>query len=861
MENNTNVKRSDRNKRTKKKGTVKKVFTAIFWTILIVFLAGVGAVGGKVLAIIKNTPPLSQDALTKMKQSSIIYVKNDNGEWDKAAILHGADNRLWVSIDKIPKNLQNAVVAIEDQRFYKNNLGIDPKRIAGALVTDLKAGGKPVEGASTITQQLVKNTMLSNEKTLTRKIQEAVLAWKLEQKYSKQQILEAYLNTIYLGGPHINAYGVQAAALQYFGKDVSQLDLAESAMIAGITNNPSIYSPDSNKEQATERQHLVLSEMLKQGYITQDEYNKAINEKLNYSFNNLNLTNYNHKSFIDKVINDVASSLSQKLNISNGDALNMIYNGGLRIYATMDPKIQSIMEDAFKNPKLFPVDPTRKEAVQGAMVIMDWKTGEVKGIVGGRDTNDFKVTTRGLNLATDSYRQPGSSIKPLTVYGPALESGLTAATVVDDVPTTFQVPGSKPYTPHNYESNYYHGLVTLREAITDSLNVPAVQVVNKIGINVSANYGKKFGLNITKDDMYLPALALGGMTKGISPLQEAAGYGAIANKGMYISPITFTEVKDAQGKTLIDNIPNKHVVLSEQNAYILRSMMQDVINQGTGTAARLPNMAVAGKTGTSEGSGNVWFSGFTPYYVGTVWMGYKSGNIPVKNYGSPVVGGTFPANMWRTVMLQIHQNLPPKDFTDKPSGIVYETVCKDSGDLPTDLCRQDPRGDRTYTEMFVDGTQPTSFCTVHVTAKINTLTGKLASRWTLPFLVKEEVFINPPGRTPEQNAHAADGKYVVPTAVDDSSQRQPSDNQNGNPSGNDNGGTAPVNGTVPGNTSDNTGQNNSNGNNNGTNTNGAQNSSDGQNNGVQNNTSGTTQSKSKNNQGIGQNILNSILGN
>ncbi|MDI6604902.1 MAG: PBP1A family penicillin-binding protein [Thermoanaerobacteraceae bacterium] len=791
MDNNINLKRSERYKKNNVnnsggKNKNKKVLKIILWTFMIILLAGIGVIGGKVLAIIKNTPPLTKDVLTAQKQSSIIYVKDESGQWKSAAALHGTDNRLWVSIDKIPKNLQNAVVAIEDQRFYKNNLGIDPKRIIGAFVADIKAGGKPVEGASTITQQLVKNMMLSDEKTLTRKIQEAVLAWEIEQKYSKQQILEAYLNTIYLGGPHINAYGVQAAALSYFGKDVSQLDLAESAMIAGITNNPSMYSPDSSKEGALKRQHLVLSEMLKQGYITKDEYDNAISEKLVYQFKKINLTGYNHKYFIEQVIRDAASSLSKELNISYSEATNKIYNGGLRIYSTMDTKIQTDIEQAFANPKLFPVDPSRKDIVQGAMVIMDWRTGEVKGIVGGRNTNDSSSNVlMGLNRATQSYRQPGSSIKPLTVYGPALESGLTAATVVDDVPTTF---GS--YTPHNYESSYYHGLVTLREAITDSLNIPAVKVVNTIGLNTSANYGKKFGLNITNNDMYLPALALGGLYKGITPLQETAGYAAIANGGMYISPITFTEIKDSQGNVIIDKKPEKHVVLNEQNAYILENMMQDVVDHGTGTNAQLPNMPVAGKTGTSEKSGNVWFTGFTPYYVGTVWMGYDEGNnIPVKNYGTSVVGGTFPAKLWRTVMESVHENLAPQEFK-RPPGIVYVTVCKDSGLLPTDLCRNDPRGDQTYTEMFADGTQPTSYCTVHVAAKINILTGKLASSWTLPILVKERVFIDPPGRTAAQNAYAADGKYVIPTAIDSGDTKVPPDNKN-NGTANSNSGTSP----------------------------------------------------------------------
>jgi len=761
MENNANLKRSERRKHKRKNennSTIRNILKFLGYAILILIFIGVGVIGGKVWAIIKNTPPISQEALTAQSQSSIVYAKDSNGQWQRVAILHGADNRLWVPIEKIPKDLQNAFVAIEDQRFYKNNLGIDPKRIIGALIADIKAGGKPVQGASTITQQLVKNTMLSNEKTLTRKIQEAVLAWRLEQKYTKEQILEAYLNTIYLGGPNVNAYGVQAAALAYFGKDVSQLDLAESAMIAGITNNPSVYSPYANLEAATQRQHLVLKKMLEQGYITKEQYDKAIAEKL--VFKKTNFTTYDHKYFIDQVINDVADELSKKLNISHDEAINKIYNGGLRIYSTMDLKIQSYVEEAFKNPELFPMNSKIKDEVQGAMVVMDWRTGEVKGLVGGRDTSNI---VRGFNRATQAYRQPGSSIKPLTVYGPALESGLTAATVVDDVPTTF---GN--WTPHNYESSTYRGLVTLREALTHSLNIPAVKVVDRIGVATSANYGKKFGLDITKNDMYLPALALGGLYKGVTPLQEAAAYGAIANGGVYTTPITFTKVTDSEGNLILENKPLRHVVLSEQNAYILMNMMQDVVKYGTGTRARIPNMPVAGKTGTTDNYSNAWFSGFTPYYVATVWMGYDNNSISLYDTrtGTKVVGGSYPAQLWKTVMLQIHKDLPYKDFV-RPSGIISATVCRDSGELPTDLCHLDPRGDRTYTEIFAQGTQPTTYCTVHVMVKINSQNGKLATDLTPPDLVKEAVFIDPPGRTPAQNAVALDGKYVVPKEYDD----------------------------------------------------------------------------------------------
>ncbi|ABY91560.1 MAG: Penicillin-binding protein, 1A family [Caldanaerobacter subterraneus] len=766
MDNNANLKRSERRKqkdKTKKKSVAKNIIKFVIYTFIILIFAAAGVIGAKVWTIIKDTPEISEEALTKQAQSSIVYA--DNGE--EVATLFGASNRIWVPLDQIPKDLQNAFVAIEDQRFYQNNLGIDPKRIIGALIANIKAGGKPVEGASTITQQLVKNTMLSSEKTLSRKIKEAILAWRLEQKYSKEQILEAYLNTIYLGGPNVNAYGVEAAARAYFNKHVNELDLAESALIAGITKNPSLYSPAANKEAAIERQRLVLKEMLKQGYITQEQYDEAINEKLEFDIH-YSVVSDKHKYFIDQVKEDVANALSQKLNISYEEAMNKIFNGGLRIYTTMDVNIQNIMEEAFKNSKLFPADLKDKEGniriVQGAMVVMDWRTGEVKGIVGRRETDETQGKVRVFNYATTGGRPPGSSIKPITVYGPALEKGYTAATVVDDVPVYYK---QWNWEPHNYSRNTYKGLMTFREALKVSQNIPAVRiVVEMIGLNTAAEYGKKFGLDITERIEKSPAALSLGAGGEVTPLQMAAAYGAIANGGVYTSPITFTKVTDSEGNVILENKPSQHIVLSPQNAYILTNMMQEVVKPGgTGTNARLPNMPVAGKTGTNENYYDAWFAGFTPYYSASVWMGTGE-NIAMIYGGKGVTGGSYPAIFWKTVMMQIHKNLPYKDFV-RPPGIISVTVCRDSGELPTDLCHLDPRGDRTYTEIFAQGTQPTTYCTVHVTAKINSQNGKLATDLTPPDLVKDAVFIDPPGRTPAQNAVALDGKYVVPKEYDD----------------------------------------------------------------------------------------------
>lgn len=760
--------------------------------LMMVLAVAIGAAGGKVMAIVNSTPKLSPDALLAQNLSTSIYAKDSNGNWQRIALLHGVNNRLWVPISKIPKDLQNAVISIEDQRFRQHH-GIDFKRILGALIADIKSRSFS-EGGSTITQQLVKNTMLTDEKTLRRKIQEAVLAWQIENMYSKDQILEAYLNTIFLGSPNVNAYGVEAASLMYFGKDVSKLDLAECALIAGITNNPSLYSPYANPVEAKKRQELVLSMMLENGYITKEQYEKAKAEKLVYKTAE-GIKDYQHQYFVDQVIEDVASELEKRENITHSEALKKIYTGGYKIYTTMDLRIQDAIEQSFKNNKLFPKDEIVKNyqgqniiEPQGAMVVLDPKTGEVKGMVGGRGNQEGKFL---LNRAV-ARRQPGSSIKPITVYTPAIDNGYTAASVIDDAPVTFNIKGSGPWSPKDYESGYYRGLVTLRTALQNSINIPAAKLVMALGVQTCYNYGIRFGLSLTHADSLSPAaLSLGALTQGVSPLEMAGAYGALANRGVYIKPITFTKVLDRNDNVIIDNKPIKRVVVTPQVAYIITNMMQSAVKAGTGTNALLPNMPVAGKTGTTEDYHDAWFAGFTPYYVGVVWMGYDKPKTMIDRYGNRVVGGSYPAMMWKAVMEQVHQGLKYTDFY-KPDGIVSAYVCQDSGDLPTDLCHQDPRGDRVYKEIFIQGTVPTTYCKVHVAAKIDISTGKLATPYCPPEFVQTRVFINPPDRPPELNKYTADGKYVVPTQYCDvhtskSSSGSTGNNTSGNnPSGNGN---------------------------------------------------------------------------
>lgn len=736
---------SEDNSRRRSGSKEKKKDHNIFYVILICLLLAaviaVGAVSGYVLAVIRSAPPLNPDKLLTQSQSSVVYAPDpQNSEsFVQVANLHGDHNRLWVSINKIPDNLKNAFIAVEDARFREHH-GVDFIRIFGALVADLRTGDFS-QGGSTITQQLIKNTMLSPEKTLKRKIQEAYLAYQLENIYSKDQILEAYLNTIYLSGPGVNAYGVEAASLVYFGKHVDQLDLAESAIIAGITKNPAKYSPYASKENAKERQELVLNLMLEQGLITQDEYEDAVNEELVYKSASW-VNDYSHAYFIDQVINDVVESLMQKFGYSRQDAENKVYNGGLKIYSTMDMNLQEDIEKSFENSQLFPQnkqDENGNLQPQGAMVIIDYRTGEIKGLVGGRGHEGKRL----LNRATQSKRQPGSSIKPLTVYTPAIDNGYTTRSPIDDTPFIVHQKGGD-WQVHNYENNYW-GRISLREAIQYSRNIPAAKIVMDLGVDTSVSYAQKFGLDIDAEDRYPAPMALGGLTHGVSPLQMAAAYGTIANGGVYIEPHTFSKVVDGEGNVLLENEPDKHVVVSKQVSYIMTSLMSSVVSGGTGTGAKLPNMPVAGKTGTTSNYKDAWFVGFTPYYSAAVWMGYDQNEVLKNPSGGNVTGGSYPARLWKDVMAKVHDGLASKEF-DTPGGLTWVEVCRDSGDLPTDLCTMDPRGSRVVKDVFIQGTEPKEYCTVHQVANVDVTTGKLATEYCPPENVKAKVFMNIPDR-------------------------------------------------------------------------------------------------------------------
>jgi len=737
------------NKKTKKK---RSIFSYIIITMLILITMGLGAGLGLFLYYVKDTPEFDP---TKLKASETSLVLDQNGE--VIAELHGEQNRIPVPLEKIPKDLINAFIAIEDQHFYSHK-GINIRSIIGSLITNILHGDIK-RGASTITQQLVKTAFLSPEQTWKRKAQEAWLAIQLERYYTKDEILEFYLNQIYFGH---SAYGVQSAADVYFGKNVEDLTLAECAMLAGITKGPEYYSPYNNFERAKDRQEIILNTMAELGFITKEEAQKAKQEEIKLVGLKNVAADYKAPYFTDYVIQEVASLLQKELGLSESEAYNKIYTGGLKIYTTVDMEVQEAAEKVLADPKNYPYSKEDENGVpqpQAAAVIIDPHTGYIKAMVGGRQ-HQKKL---GFNRATQAYRQPGSTFKPIMVYTAAIDMGYTAVTVVDDAPVSYPSGSGGMWTPKNY-SNDYKGLTTIRKAIANSVNVVAVKVFNDIGVDRGIEYAQKLGiknlvLTGARNDRQLSA-ALGGITKGVTPLELVSAFGTLANEGIHVEPIAVLKVIDKNGRTLLENKPEQWSAISKQVAFILTDMLRSVVTEGTGTRLADFPFPVAGKTGTTSDNKDVWWVGYTPYLAGVVWMGHDD-PTPMSN----VAGGYQPALMWKQIMAIAHKNLSKTQFV-KPEGLVGPIeVCIDSGKLPTELCRKDPRGHRTRSEYFIRGTQPTEYCDVHVEDFIDTSTGLLATQYCPEELVQRRVFIkrhqpytpSPTGQIP------VDAKYELPS--------------------------------------------------------------------------------------------------
>lgn len=941
---------SQENKSQNKKRKSKKkisIFRLIIVVILLVTFIATGAVGGMVLATIKGAPEIDATKIGDMlTENSVILDQNGN----LIEKIETTEYRTVVDLDKMPEYLINAFIAIEDERF-RTHIGVDFKRIIGALIADIKAGA-PVQGASTITQQLVRNLYLSYEKKLERKIIEAYLAIQLERELTKDQILEAYLNTIPLGQ---SAFGVQEAAQTYFSKDVSELTIAESALIAGIPKGTSIYAPffkkrdvsDVNEEdivgyvyvngvkyatvfneKAIERQRLVLRMMKEQGYITEEEYNAALEEDMRKALKpgQKNITGIS-SYFTDYVKDQVLEALMNEAGYTMEDAERELYTGGLKIYSTMDIELQHKIEELYDNfgnilfgdvtklnspvleewrryngrsgnldnnnnlvdeygniifykkgnlldnnnnliieqgtytladngdliinnrkfniysetldiedyytideknnlvthtvgsldisnystdevksakgkiiipnafikshtdfytinqnghllisPNYFYNDTDGVVQPQSAVVILDYRTGEIKALVGGRETKGTRLFNRAI-----TGRQPGSSIKPIAVYLPALDNGFTAADIIDDIPYYDSKGNRWPKNWYENSSTYkkYWGLTTLRKAVEYSINVISVKVLERIGIGTSMEYLTRLGIideenpendtfvtraeNPRVNDETLASLGLGGMTKGLTPLDLTAAYGAIANQGIYVEPISFTKIEDRDGNVILEKKSFKNTVVTPQVSYLMTDILKSTVTSGLANRAKIypgnTNIPVAGKTGTTQEKGDVWFVGYTPYYAAGVWIGNDTPKIKLSE------GSSRAAEFWSNIMKKVHEGLEPRDF-EIPDGFVKRAICTRSGKLATELCERDPQGSTIRTELFIKGTEPTDYCDIHVEVEIDTSTGKLATENCPPELVEKRVFIkrNPPYNPEEHGGlEPADYQYTVPT--------------------------------------------------------------------------------------------------
>lgn len=745
-----------------------------FFLLLLLVVVAVSLAFGVLRGLIASAPDISDVNIMPLGNASFIY-DADGNELQKLTGAGG--NRISISIEEIPLNMQHAIVAIEDERFYEHN-GIDPSGILRAAVVGITNGFHFTEGASTITQQLLKNNVFTDwmeENTLEsfrRKFQEQYLALELEKylteqgKDAKSVILENYLNTINLGS---GCYGVQTAAQTYFGKDAKDLTLSECAVLAAIPQAPTRYNPRNHPENNQKRRDKVLKNMLEQGYITQAEYEEALNDNV---YERIQMqsqyeeeeTPYSY--FNDEVISQVINDLIVQKGYTEVQAQNAVYSSGLRIYTTQDSWIQSVLDEEFQNPDNYPPDTqvgldwaltvthadgtvqnyskemlqlffrnddpefdllfdSQEEAQsyidaykasviaegdtvtaertdftmqpQACMTIIDQSTGYVKAIVGGLGEKTASLT---LNRATDSYRQPGSAFKPLAAYGPALDTGaITLSTVIKDEAYTYS-----DGTPVRNSDGRYHGNVTVREAITHSYNIPAVKVLTEITPQTGYDYLTKFKFSkLLPSESSHQSIAIGGLTNGVSNLELTGAYAAIANGGKYNKPVLYTKVTDSEGNVLLDNTTQQSTqVFRESTAYLLTSAMEDVVKKGTATACQLDDMAVAGKTGTTNDYKDLVFAGFTPYYTAAIWAGYD------QMAEMPSSDRDFHKVLWQKVMQRIHEDLPEKEF-EVPATVKEVSICSETGLLARSSCD-------AVTEYYALSDIPTKRCAGHYVA-------------------------------------------------------------------------------------------------------------------------------------------------
>ncbi len=808
--------------------TFKFSLYLVVLVIVVVGFTGFGMIKG----IIENAPDIESLNVAPTGYSTTVYDSDGNVI---SKLIKSGSNRQEVTIDEIPECLQYAFIDIEDERFLEHN-GIDVKGIIRAGVVAITTR-RFSEGASTITQQLLKNNVFENggaESNLgalfKRKFQEQYLALQLEKTMPKTYILQSYLNTINLGS---NCLGVQAASKRYFNKDAKDLNISESAVIAAITQNPSAFNPVTDPEENAKRREKVLKNMLKNEHISQAEFDEAMNDDVYSRIQSVNIqtsTTSPYSYFVDALIEDVMTDLQEQKGYSRTQAHNMLYSGGLSIYTTQDATIQAICDAEVNDPANYPV--TTKYSVdwawsveladgtvqnyskvdldyynrvilnnpnfklifssteeadaciaafkaeylhegetplaenliytlqpQTSFTVMDQKTGYVKAIVGGRGDKTRSLT---LNRATDTPRQPGSCFKVLAAYAPAIDTaGYTLASIIDDSP--FNDINGRPVS--NWWGNSYRGLSTMRMGIKDSMNVVTSKLITAITPQLGFDYLQEFGFTTLVSKKTLnngsvvsdigQALALGGITYGVTNLELCSAYASIANGGVYTEPVLYTKVLDHNGKVLLDNTtPSTHRVLKESTAWLLTNAMEDVITGGTGTACRVPGMTVAGKTGTTTNDNDLWFSGYTPYLTATVWTGFDE--------NAPIAHGSYHETMWSKIMTKINE---AKGYTEDigfpaPESIITAQICSKSGKLAVDgICNNDQEGSKVTMEYFAKGTVPTDTCDIHQKYTLCAASGLIATDHCPAEAKVDKIYrVRPAG----SNGYTSDTPYCVP---------------------------------------------------------------------------------------------------
>ncbi len=734
------VKKSKKNKFSKRHPKFILIVKILLILFLLACVIGAGIIAGVFFGLFGDDFEITKEEL-KIGASNSVVVDANGAE---IAHLSGDEKRKIITLEDMADYLPKAYVAIEDERFYQHS-GVDIKRTAGAIINTVF--GKSSYGGSTITQQLVKNITKDDEVSgfagIFRKVKEWAKAYQVERMISKDQILELYLNILFVGGEG-NLHGVELGAEYYFNKTAKDLDLAECAFMAGINNAPHSYNPfdteTDNTEKIKSKTKTVLAKMKELGFIeNQTDYETAVAKvEAGLPFQKgATAASSGYSYHTDAVIEQLIKQVMEEKNISREIAKNYIYSSGLTIYSTVNANIQKQIEEETLKTKYIKAGRAKdkqtgkllNDHTQSAIVIIDHKTGNVLGVSGGLG----EKTGANLNRATQSKRQPGSSIKPIAVISPALqEKVITASTMYNDVLTEF---GN--YRPRN-DGGKYRGQINIRDIIAYSQNVPEVKIMRELTPGKSIDYLRNFGVtslyktgeDVKKNDEVL-SLAIGGISDGISPLEMAAAYSAIANNGEYIEPTFYSKVVDSNGNTVLTPNQEKRRVISEQNAYIVQSILQEPVKKGTATYCSISGMTVAAKTGTTDDSKDRWLCGFTPYYTAACWFGYDT---PEEVYGF----GTNPAGqIWDTVMTAIHKGLPSASFA-RPSGIVEQTVCRTTGGLAVSGCAN------TYKEIFTADNLPgkceghgsqtictesnkvaTPYCSQYVPTKVNTYGGVL----------------------------------------------------------------------------------------------------------------------------------------